>query len=111
MSAFLFKKIIAETEIGGGRPTPNRSVTRCLPQHGHERKPSSSNYNGPVLRALSKSEIRSSTCSIPTDIRMRSSVKPLASRTAAGMLAWDMKQGMLMRDFTLPVDTEIKEFA
>jgi len=29
-------------------------------------------------------------------------VRPLASCTAAGVLAWDMKQGKLIRDFTLP---------
>lgn len=60
-------------------------------------------YKGPVLSALSKSAIKSFTSSIPTEIRMRSSVKPLASRTAAGMLACDIKQGILMRDFTLPI--------
>lgn len=59
-------------------------------------------YRGPVPSALSKSAIKSLTSSIPTEIRTRSSVKPLASRTSAGMLAWDIKQGMLMRDFTLP---------
>lgn len=35
---------------------------------------------------------------------MRSSVRPRASRTADGILACDMKQGMLIRDFTLPVN-------
>ena len=59
---------------------------------------------GPVLSALSKSAIRSFTSSIPTEMRTRSSVRPRASRTSAGMLAWDMKHGMLIRDFTLPVD-------
>lgn len=32
----------------------------------------------------------------------RSSVRPLASRTATGMDACDIKQGMLIRDLTLP---------
>jgi hypothetical protein len=39
---------------------------------------------------------------MPTDIRTRSSVRPRSSRTAAGIAAWDMKHGRLMRDFTLP---------
>ena len=46
--------------------------------------------------------MRSLTSSIPTDIRIRSSVNPLASRTAEGMLACDIKHGMLIRDLTLP---------
>ncbi|KAL0906245.1 hypothetical protein M5K25_024722 [Dendrobium thyrsiflorum] len=37
---------------------------------------------GPDLMAWSKSAIRSSTSSMPTEMRMRSSVRPLASRTA-----------------------------
>ncbi|KAL8172191.1 hypothetical protein V2J09_023995 [Rumex salicifolius] len=43
--------------------------------------------SGPVLSALSRSEIKSFTSSIPTEMRTRSSVRPLASRTSAGMLA------------------------
>ena len=35
-------------------------------------------------------------------MRMRSSVKPRATRTSAGMLACDMKHGRLINDFTLP---------
>lgn len=62
----------------------------------------SSAYNGPVLSAWSKSEMRSFTSSIPTEMRTRSSVRPLASRTVAGILAWDIKLGMLIRDLTLP---------
>lgn len=64
-------------------------------------------HKGPVLIALSKSAIRSSASSMPTEIRIRSSVKPLDSRTAAGMAAWDMKQGKLMSDFTLPSNGKI----
>lgn len=66
----------------------------------------SNSYWGPVLSALSKSVIRSFTSSIPTDMRIRSSVRPRASRIAAGMLAWDIKQGKLIRDFTLPARRE-----
>lgn len=43
---------------------------------------------------------------MPTEMRIRSSVKPLDSRTEAGMLAWDMKHGKLMRDLTLPAKNE-----
>ena len=57
---------------------------------------------------MSRSDIKSSTSSIPADIRTRSSVKPLASRTSAGMLACDMKHGMLISDLTLPVVKEKK---
>jgi len=59
-------------------------------------------YAGPVLSARSRSAMRSSTSSIPTEIRTRSSVRPRSSRTEAGIAAWDMKHGRLMRDFTLP---------
>ena len=59
-------------------------------------------YAGPVLSARSRSAMRSSTSSMPTDIRTRSSVRPRSLRTAAGIAAWDMKHGRLMRDFTLP---------
>ncbi|KAI3682344.1 hypothetical protein L1987_82268 [Smallanthus sonchifolius] len=48
---------------------------------------------GPVLSACSKSAIRSS---IPTDIRMKSSVRPRALWTYAGMTACDMKLGKAM---------------
>jgi hypothetical protein len=37
-----------------------------------------------------------------TERRIRSSVSPRASRTSEGMLAWDMKHGRLINDFTLP---------
>jgi hypothetical protein len=59
-------------------------------------------YTGPDLRAQSRSAMRSSTSSMPTDIRTRSAVKPRASRTEAGMDACDMKHGKLMSDLTLP---------
>jgi len=52
--------------------------------------------------------MRSFTSSIPTDMRTRSSVKPLASRTAEGMLACDIKHGMLIRDLTLPANNKNK---
>ena len=68
---------------------------------GKQRDPATF-YAGPVLSAWSRSLMRSSTSSMPTDIRMRSSVRPRSSRTAAGIAAWDMKHGRLMRDFTLP---------
>lgn len=63
---------------------------------------------GPVLKAISRSEIKSSASSMPADIRTRSSVKPLASRTSAGMLACDMKHGMLISDLTLPTKEKRK---
>lgn len=65
------------------------------------------NYRGPDDNAWFKSARRSSIFSIPTEIRTRSSVKPRASRTEAGIAACVMKQGMLMRDFTLPDKTKL----
>ncbi|GJU61974.1 hypothetical protein Tco_1243809 [Tanacetum coccineum] len=58
---------------------------------------------GPVLSAWSRSAIKSSTSSIPTEIRTKSSVIPLALRTSAGMTECDMKLGNVMSDFTVPV--------
>ena len=57
---------------------------------------------GPVLRAWSRSAIKSSTSSIPTETRTKSSVIPLALRTSAGTTECDMKLGNDMSDFTVP---------
>ena len=49
--------------------------------------------------------MRSAPSSMPVDMRMRSSGRPRAARTSAGMEAWLMKQGRLIWDVTLPKET------
>lgn len=46
--------------------------------------------------------MRSSMSSIPAEMRTRSSGKPRAARTSAGMEAWLMKHGRLISDVTFP---------
>jgi len=58
-------------------------------------------------KARSKSLIKSSTSSMPQLMRTKSSGKPLAALTAAGILAWLMKHGKEIKLVTPPKLTVI----
>jgi hypothetical protein len=57
------------------------------------------------LIARSRSVMRSSLSSMPTERRRRPSATPLASRCSRGMAAWVMVAGCVIRDSTPPRDS------
>ncbi len=68
-----------------------------------ERNPEAAGY--PALIAPSRSEIRSSLSSMPTERRIRPSVTPRASRCSLGVAAWVIVAGCVIRDSTPPRDS------
>ena len=60
-----------------------------------------------TAKAYCKSANKSSASSMPQLMRTRSSGKPRAARTSAGILAWDMKHGREIKDVVPPNETVI----
>src|ERR1039457_297645 len=76
---------------------------------GHAPAPASSAAEPVVIalpvetaRAWSRSAIRSSTCSRPTDSRTRSSVTPLANWSSALSWEWVVEAGWMISDLASP---------
>jgi len=79
-----------------GRPHGQRDLACALPQD-HDRS-----------RAPSRSLIRSSACSIPTDTRSVLSVIPAPARASADIDAWLIVSGCSMSDSTPPSDSAME---